>query len=322
MPVVKPVSEESLNEAAAILQAGGLVAFPTETVYGLGANATDGIAVARIFAAKGRPAFNPLIVHVATMEEAEKLAVFSDLARDIAAHFWPGPLTMILPRQKDCPVSDLATAGLPSIAIRMPGLQAARDLIEWTGLPLAAPSANASGTLSPTAATHVAESLGDKVDFILAGGACAVGLESTVLDLTGNAPVILRPGAILAEDVARVTGGEVGYDLGGHEAPKSPGQLLRHYAPATPIRLNAQDVEEGEALLAFGPAPFLRKKLADNAYRNLSEAGDMHEAAANLFSALHALDTGQYKAIAVMNIPDTGLGVAINDRLRRAADSV
>ncbi len=322
MSNVKAATIATLDEAATLLQQGGLVAFATETVYGLGANALDGVAVARIFEAKGRPAFNPLIVHVANLEDAERLAVFSDAAYSVADRFWPGPLTMILPRRADCPVSTLATAGLPTIAIRIPGHAVARDIIARAGVPVAAPSANRSGRLSPTAAIHVAQDLGDAVDLIVAGGASAVGLESTVLDLSGNRPVVLRPGAVLAEDIAACLEMPVEYDLGDHDAPKSPGQLLRHYAPSIPIRLNAARVEEGEAVLAFGPDPFLKRRVADNAYRNLSERGDLYEAAANLFSHLHALDDAQFKAIAVSGIPETGLGIAINDRLRRAANSV
>ena len=312
------VTPESITEAAAVIRQGGLLGLPTETVYGLAANACDGQAVARIFEAKGRPSFNPLIVHIAQPEDAHALADFTDMAKDITAAFWPGPLTVILPRAKACPVSDLATAGLPSIALRCPAHPVARDVIKQAGVPVAAPSANASGTLSPTAPHHVAQSLGDKLDMILAAGACSVGLESTVLDLTGDTPVILRPGAITPDDIARVCGITPAIDEGQHDAPKSPGQLLRHYAPRTPIRLNALTLEDGEAYLAFGPT-LIGRSLPETAKRNLSDKGDLHEAAANLFSYMHALDGAGCKAIAVAPVPETGLGIAINDRLKRAA---
>lgn len=315
---VKSVTPETIAEAAAILKRGGLVGLPTETVYGLAANACDGQAVARIFEAKGRPSFNPLISHVAKPEDAYALAEFNDTAKEVTAAFWPGPLTVILPRRKDCPVSDLACAGLPTIAIRCPAHAVARAVIEAAGVPLAAPSANASGTLSPTAPHHVAASLGDKVDLILAAGACDVGLESTVLDLSGATPVILRPGAVTAEDLERVLGFAPTIDDGQHDAPKSPGQLLRHYAPKTPVRLNATELREGEAYLAFGPT-LLGRALPDTAKRNLSDKGDLSEAAANLFGYLHALDIPAHKGIAVAPVPETGLGIAINDRLARAA---
>jgi L-threonylcarbamoyladenylate synthase len=317
--------KDSINEAAALLRSGGLVAFPTETVYGLGANALDGRAVARIFAAKGRPRINPVIVHVTDAGEAAKLVVMNDAARAVAAHFWPGPLTLILPRRPDCKVSELCSAGLPTLAVRAPDHPVAQDLLKAAGVPVAAPSANASGALSPTTPTHVAESLGDAVDLILAGGASAVGLESTVLDLSGDDPVILRPGAVTAEEIALVLGRAVGHDAGHHEKPKSPGQLLRHYAPRTELRLNAVDLEPGEALLAFGSDKFMgvrgggaAKDLPDESRRNLSETGDLTEAAANLFRMLHELDRAGHKRIAVMSIPAQGLGLAINDRLSRA----
>lgn len=309
----------SIQDAGRIIREGGLVGLPTETVYGLAANALDGKAVAAIYAAKGRPAFNPLIIHVATMQDAEQLAVFNDDARMLATALWPGPLTMILPRRENCPVSELATAGLPTIALRIPGLAVARDIIAAADVPVAAPSANASGTLSPTTAQHVSDSLGDAVQLIIAAGASSVGLESTVLDLSGDVPVILRPGAITPDDIARVLDIIPAIDDGNHDAPKSPGQLLKHYAPNTPIRLNADRLEDGEALLAFGPT-LLGRALPVQAKKNLSEGGDLHEAAANLFGYLHALDKGGFKSIAVMGIPDTGLGIAINDRLKRAAE--
>ena len=316
----------TIEDAAAILRAGGLVAFPTETVYGLGANARDGKAVAKIFAAKGRPQFNPVIVHVADMAAAEQLVVMNDAARTVAKTFWPGPLTLILPRRPDCAVSELCSAGLPTLAVRVPSHPVARDLLLAAGVPLAAPSANKSGSISPTTPALVARSLGADVDMILAAGPCKVGLESTVLDLSGDVPVVLRPGAVSAEEIGTLLGIDVGYDHGDHDRPKSPGQLLRHYAPSRPLRLNAVDVAPGEALLAFGPDKFMgirgggaAKDLPDTALRNLSENRDLHEAAANLFRMIAELDRAEHTAIAVMNVPDTGLGIAINDRLRRAA---
>lgn len=311
---------ENIQEAARIIRAGGLIGLPTETVYGLGADATNGRAVAAIFEAKGRPAFNPLIIHVANLQAAERLAVFDDNARMLATSLWPGPLTMILPKMAGCPVSDLATAGLSTIAIRIPALKEARDIIAASGVPIAAPSANASGTLSPTTAQHVAESLRDKVALIIAAGASSVGLESTVIDLSGDVPVILRPGAITPDDIARVIGIAPAIDDGAHDKPKSPGQLLKHYAPATPLRLNAANVQDGEALLAFGPT-LLGRNLPPTQKKNLSEGSDLHEAASHLFGYLHDLDKGGFKSIAVMPVPDQGLGLAINDRLKRAANS-
>lgn len=311
---------DAIIQAAAVIKDGGLVGLPTETVYGLAADATNGMAVARIFAAKGRPAINPLIVHVHSIEQARTLAHFTPLAEDIASALWPGPLSMILMRRDDSGISALATAGLPTIALRMPNHDTARAVIAAAGRPLAAPSANASGTLSPTSAQHVAESLSDRVDLILAAGAAVVGLESTVIDLSGETPVILRPGAVTPDDIARIIGFAPAIDDGSHAAPKSPGQLLRHYAPKTKLRLDAKGPEAGEAFIAFGPSMLTRAKL-DPGVKNLSERGDLHEAAAHLFAYLHDLDKGGYAGIAVAAIPDTGLGVAINDRLKRAANA-
>ncbi len=325
MPL-KTVTPETLREAAALLRAGRLVAFPTETVYGLGANALDGKVVAGIFVAKGRPSFNPVIVHVETLAQGEQYGVFDALSRAVAASFWPGPLTLIVPRRADCAASELCSAGLPTIALRAPAHPAAQALLKESGVPIAAPSANKSGTISPTTPQLVEKSLGAAVDMILAAGPCAVGLESTVLDLSGDEPAILRPGAVTAEDIERQCGLKVGYDLDPREKPKSPGQLLRHYAPSIPLRLNAVEVEPGEALLAFGSLKFMgvkgggfAKDLPAHALRNLSPEGDLHEAAANLFRMLHELDIAPHTRIAAMNIPDQGLGIAINDRLKRAA---
>lgn len=309
-----------------LLKQGALVAFPTETVYGLGANALDGLAVAKIFEAKGRPQFNPLIVHVSSADQAKELAVFNEWAEIAAHHFWPGPLTLILPRSENCAVSELVSAGLDTIAVRVPAHRVALKLLKAAGLPVAAPSANVSGAISPTIPQHVAESLGEKVDMILAAGPCAVGLESTVLDLSGEAPVILRPGAVTVEELSRVLECAVVVENEETDKPKSPGLLLKHYAPSVPVRMNAVDLEPGEALLAFGSDKFMgikgggaAKDLPDDMRKNLSEEGDLHEAAAHLFAMLRALDKPEHKGIAVMALPDTGIGVAINDRLRRAS---
>jgi len=325
MTRISAPSPDVLKEAATIIREGGLVAFPTETVYGLGANALDGRAVAGIFAAKNRPSFNPIIVHVAAREDAARYVEVDARAAALVAAFWPGPLTLILPKKDSSGISDLVSAGLPTIAIRMPKHPVALALIEQAGVPIAAPSANASGEPSATTPRHVQDSLGDKIPLILAGGACMVGLESTVLDLSGDMPVIVRPGAITADDLVPYLG-DVTYDLGDHTAPKSPGQLLKHYAPSLPVRLKAVDVDEGEALLAFGSTKFMglrgggfAHQLPDTMFLNLSENADLTEAAANLFSMLRDLDNPAHKGIAVMDIPDTGLGIAINDRLRRAA---
>jgi L-threonylcarbamoyladenylate synthase len=327
---------DSLARAGQALREGRLVAMPTETVYGLAASAQDGEAVARIFEAKGRPQFNPLIVHGADQTQIENLVDMESRARQIAKAFWPGPLTLILPKRGDTPVAELASAGLATLAVRVPGHEAARALIRAAGMPLAAPSANASGQLSPTTPEHVQQSLGEKVDMIIAGGAADIGLESTVLDLTGETPVILRPGAVTADDLAPLLG-DVAYAGDGDSdsnpgivsntgAPRSPGQTLQHYAPHTPLRLDAVDVAEDEALLAFGSTRFMALRdgghagdLPDTAFRNLSDSGDLLEAAANLFRHLHALDRSGRAQIAVMPVPETGIGRAINDRLRRAA---
>jgi L-threonylcarbamoyladenylate synthase len=326
MPRILEPTKDTISEAAALIRAGRLVAFPTETVYGLGANALDGQAVAQIFEAKGRPSFNPLISHGDSAAMLEPHAVFDERARALAGKFWPGPLTMILPRAKNCRVSELVTAGLETIAVRVPAHKVALDLISAAGVPIAAPSANRSGELSPTSPSHVAQSLGDAVDMILAGGAAKYGLESTVLDLTGDHPAIVRPGAVSAEDISALLECPIPYELEVTDKPRSPGQLLRHYAPSVPLRLNAVDVEPGEALLAFGSTKFMgvmgggfAHDLPHESFRNLSEDGDLFEAAANLFGYLRALDLPEHKSIAVMAIPDTGIGVAINDRLRRAA---
>ena len=308
---------ENLDRAAQILRAGGLVAFATETVYGLGADATNDAAVARIFEAKGRPAFNPLISHAADMAMARSLARFSPMAEALADTFWPGPLTLVLPRAERSPVSLLATAGLDTLAVRLPAHEMARALIARTGRPLAAPSANPSGSVSPTTAAHVAEGLGDKVDMILDGGPCAAGIESTIVSLAGAQPQILRPGAIAREEIEPLTGPlALPAPLTAPAArPPAPGMLASPYAPGAPVRLEAREAHPGEVLLAFGP----RVPAHDGPMRNLSPAGDLREAAANLFAMLRALDAETNGAIAVMPIPREGLGEAINDRLARAA---
>lgn len=312
LPRVRSADAAGIAAGAACLKAGGLVAFPTETVYGLGADATDDRAVARIYAAKGRPTFNPLIVHGPAVEALRSLVIWDARAEAVAAAFWPGPLTLVLPRAADCPVSPLASAGLETLALRVPSHPVARALLEAAGLPVAAPSANRSNALSPTEAAHVVASLGGAVDLVLDGGPCAVGLESTVVDLSGAVPLLLREGG-LPREVLRQRLPDLASPAAG-AAIKSPGMLAKHYAPDCPLRLNARDVLPGEALLAFGPdAP------AAEIVLNLSEAGDPVEAAANLFRHLHALNERRPAGIAVMPIPEAGLGRAINDRLRRAA---
>ncbi len=306
---------DAIARAAAILHDGGLVAFPTETVYGLGADATDDAAVARIYEAKGRPRFNPLIAHVADRAAAARHAIFDDRARALADAFWPGPLTLVLPKAPRCTISALALCGLETVALRCPAAPIARALLAAFGRPVAAPSANSSGGLSPTTAAHVADDLGDKVDLILDGGACTVGLESTIVDLSVTPAALLRPGAITREDVATVI--DIIDPESDSGAPKAPGQLLSHYAPTTPLRLDATSVASDEALLAFGPSTPDGAKVS----LNLSVRGDLVEAAANLFAMLHELDASDTKAIGVVPIPQAGLGAAINDRLRRAAAS-
>lgn len=326
MTLILEATAENIQKAAVHLQEGRLVAMPTETVYGLAADATSDHAVAGIFAAKGRPTFNPVIVHFRNREEAEKAVVFNDQAQILASVFWPGPLTLILPRRAEANVSLLCSAGLPTLAVRCPAHPAAQQLIKALGRPIAAPSANKSGTLSPTTPQHVLQSLGENVGLILAGGKAEVGLESTVVDMTGDIPVLLRPGAITLEDLQQHIGAvEVELEAKDH-SPKSPGQLLKHYAPKTPLRLKAVDIKPGEALLAFGSIRFMgvqgggfAKDLPMGRLLNLSEQGDLNEAAANLFSMLHQLDAAGCTAIAVMDVPEAGLGMAINDRLRRAA---
>jgi L-threonylcarbamoyladenylate synthase len=330
---VVAASTESIAAAADLLAEGGLVAFPTETVYGLGGDATRERTVARISAAKGRPRFNPLIVHLAPGWPAEEIAIMDERAKRLAAKFWPGALTFVLTRAPGCPISLLASAGLDTVALRMPAHPIAQALLKKVRLPIAAPSANPSGRLSPTEAAHVVELLGDKVDLILDGGKCPGGLESTVIDLSVPEARILRPGLVTAEEIEAELGESIvrfvspvevevpnpgspaNSEILSDDEIKSPGMLASHYAPKKPLRLNAATAEPGEAFLAFGPNP-PRSILAS---LNLSAQGDLVEAAANLFAYLHRLDASQAHTIAVMPIPEEGLGAAINDRLRRAA---
>ncbi len=307
-----------IDRAAECLRAGGLVAFPTETVYGLGADATDDRAVAAIFEAKARPRFNPLIVHVLDAAAAADIAVWSDLADRLAARFWPGPLTMILRRRQGCAISALVGAGGETIALRAPDHPLARALLQASDRPIAGPSANPAGRISPTTAAHVRTGLGDRVDMILDGGPCPIGLESTVIDLTGGRPVMLRPGGLARGDVEAAIGTEMasaGGDDDGRDGLRSPGRLASHYAPRHRLRLDARDVSADEGLLAFGPAPLEGAAVT----ANLSRSGDLTEAAANLFAMLHRLDREDISGIAAMPIPRSGLGEAIHDRLRRAA---
>lgn len=307
-----------LDRAAELLRAGALVAFPTETVYGLGADATSDAAVAAIFAAKDRPRFNPLIIHVVDIAAARRLVTFNGLAERLAERFWPGPLTLVLPRAPHSPVSLLASAGLDSLAIRVPAHPLPRALIRAVGRPIAAPSANRSGRVSATTADHVLDELGGRIAAVLDGEQCRVGVESTVLDATASPPRLLRPGGAAIEAIEAMIGPVARIQAAGaaaEGAPRSPGMLASHYAPSLPLRLEARSAAPTEALLAFGEhAPAGAKETLW-----LSRTGDPVEAAANLFAALRALDRPDFSAIAVMPIPERGLGLAINDRLRRAA---
>lgn len=316
---VHAATPDAVARAAALLRGGRLVAFPTETVYGLGADATDGRAVAEIFEAKGRPRFNPLIVHVTDAAWAGEIGVLQPVARKLAEAFWPGPLTLVVARAPGCPVAELATAGLDTVALRVPSHAVARALIEAAGVPVAAPSANRSGHVSATTAQHVAADLGPHVAMILDGGPCEHGIESTVLDVTGAVPRLLRPGAVTTAAIERVAGAlttaATGETANDPRRPASPGLLASHYAPGAAVRLDVTAPRPGEALLAFGPAV----PAHDGPCRNLSPTGDLREAAAALFSALRELDASGARCIAVMPIPAQGLGEAIRDRLGRAA---
>jgi L-threonylcarbamoyladenylate synthase len=311
----------AVEKAAECLKSGGLVAFPTETVYGLGADATQPEAIARLYQAKGRPSFNPLIAHVSDLAAAERIARFDATARRLAEAFWPGPLTLVLQKTADCAVADLATAGLDTVAVRMPAHAVAREILRELGRPIVAPSANRSGHVSPTTAAHVANDLSGRIDLIVDGGPVSVGVESTIIGCF-DTPLLLRPGGLPRAAIEQVLGHAVGRPPEEPEThsgqPLAPGMLASHYAPRTQVRLNAQRLEAGEALLAFGPDPIPGSEAAA-ATLNLSARGDLTEAAANLFSHLRALDTANARAIAVMPVPHEGLGEAINDRLRRAA---
>ena len=319
MTEMLPADAAGIAHAAGLLRDGRLVAFGTETVYGLGADATNAEAVAGIFAAKDRPRFNPLICHYPDADAAFAHVVPNEAARRLAGALWPGPLSLVLRRAQNCPVALLTGAGLDTLAVRVPGQDTALALLRSVGRPVAAPSANRSGRVSPTTAAAVMEELGGRIDAVLDSGGCPVGVESTVLDLSGAQPVLLRPGGATLEAIEALAGlvcpragGDVGRSL------RSPGMLASHYAPSLPVRLHARHLSPGEALLAFGPSlPGARVVF------NLSERGDLAEAAARLFLGLRWIDAAATRAglsrIAAMPVPDTGLGLAINDRLRRAA---
>jgi L-threonylcarbamoyladenylate synthase len=318
---ILPASEAAVAAAARCLANGGLVGFPTETVYGLGADATNPAAIARLYQAKGRPSFNPLIAHVGDLEAARLIGRFDAQAAALAEAFWPGPLTLVLPRTRDCAVADLATAGLDTIAIRVPAHPLARSILLAFAGPVVAPSANLSGHVSPTTAAHVQSDLAGRIDLIVDGGAVAVGVESTIIGCF-ETPMLLRPGGLPRGEIERVLGRALVRppDEAGHDTsqPLAPGMLASHYAPRTPVRLEAVSVDAGEALLAFGGGVVPGADAAA-VTMNLSAQGDLSEAAANLFGYLRALDLTRARAIAVMPIPHHGLGEAINDRLRRAA---
>ena len=318
---VLPANEATVAAAARFLREGGLVAFPTETVYGLGADATNAAAIARLYQAKGRPAFNPLIAHVGDLAAAREIGHFDTAALRLAEAFWPGPLTLVLPKTDHCAVADLATAGLDTVAIRIPAHAVARDILRVFGRPVVAPSANLSGHVSPTMAAHVQSDLEGRIDLIVDGGAVAVGVESSIVGIFDQ-PMLLRPGGLPRADIERVLGRALKQPPEDAESdggqPLAPGMLASHYAPRTRVRLGAMRVEPGEALLAFG-SDAVSGIDAAAAVMNLSARGDLTEAAANLFGYLRTLDTRAAQTIAVMPIPNDGLGEAINDRLRRAA---
>ncbi len=314
MPTTKPncvLAQDpgAIDRAADVIRAGGTVAVPTETVYGLAARADRDDAVAAIYRAKGRPDFNPLIVHVADLAGAERLARFDAAARALADAFWPGPLTLVVPRRADAGLSAAVSAGLPTIALRCPAHPVMRAVLAASGLPLAAPSANRSGGVSPTSAAHVLASLGDRVDLILDGGPCARGIESTIVAVRdGGGWTVLRPGPIGRDDIAAWLGAQS--EIAAHGGIEAPGQLASHYAPGKPVRLHALAAEAGEFMIGFG---------AVSGAVSLSEAGDLAEAAARLYKCLHVAAEAPDARIAIAPVPESGIGVAINDRLRRAA---
>jgi L-threonylcarbamoyladenylate synthase len=311
-----PADAAGIARAAHALRAGELVAFPTETVYGLGADATQDTAVAKVYAAKERPEFNPLIVHVDTTAKLDRYIIWNEPARQLAARFWPGALTLVLPTTADCPISLLARAGLPSLAVRIPSHPVARALLAAADVPVAAPSANRSGRLSPTTPMHVQASLGDKIGLILAAGKSQVGVESTIVDLTGATPALLRPGGVSVEQIEQCLGMTLASGVLNAAHPSAPGQLASHYAPRLPLRLNVSTAQDDEAFILFGHELGLR---GGALRKNLSPNGDLNEAAAQLFVVLHECDAAAVRGIAVASIPEMGLGRAINDRLRRAA---
>jgi L-threonylcarbamoyladenylate synthase len=308
-PLILAADGDGIREAAARLRAGGLVAVPTETVYGLAARADRDESVAAIYRAKGRPSFNPLIVHVADVPQAERLARFDARAHALAAAFWPGPLTIVLPLREDAGLAPAVTAGLGTIALRCPAHAVMRDVLEQAGLPLAAPSANRSGGVSPTSAEHVAQSLDAKVDMVLDGGSCRDGVESTIVVLREHGGwQILRPGPIGSDELERLLGPAI--DEPGSAGIEAPGQLASHYAPGKPVRLNAHNAAPDEFLIGFGSV---------TGATQLSQTGDLAEAASRLYAALHVAAASSHPRIAIAPIPEEGIGIAINDRLRRAA---
>lgn len=310
--IYKPI-RNNICHAAEILRDGNIVSFPTETVYGLGADATNGKAVAKIFSAKNRPNFNPLIVHLPDPSAAEQYVEMNEIAQKLAFTFWPGPFTMVLPLKKDSDISDLITAGLDTVAIRVPANAVAHELLEEFGGPIAAPSANKSGHISPTTAGHVDSEFGEELSMILDGGPCDKGIESTIVQVTEDSVTLLRPGSITADDIKNATDINVMTSTAPTDNPVAPGQLKSHYAPNANMRLNAESPNENEAYLAFGETNITNNTM------NLSTNGDLEEAAANLFSMMRELDDLGLNSIAVAPIPENGLGIAINDRLSRAA---
>ena len=324
-PLVKPMmtaelgtrilkaDQHAIEAGSRCLSAGGLVAFATETVYGLGADARNGEAIARLYAAKGRPSFNPLIAHVADIGSARRIGIFTPAAEKLAAAYWPGPLTLVVAKQPHCDIADLALAGLDTVGLRVPAHPVAGELLKTFKGVVVAPSANRSGHVSPTSATHVLADLRGRIDLVIDAGPCAVGVESTIVSCVEQ-PALLRPGGIPRDAIERALGNTLATVSVIDDAPVAPGMLTSHYAPRAALRLDAEDAQMGEALLAFGPAPAF-----SGTALNLSPRGDLIEAAANLFSHLRALDASGARRIAVMKVPHEGLGEAINDRLERAA---
>lgn len=329
--ILEPVIE-NIKSAANILHAGDVFGLPTETVYGLGGDATNPIAIAKIFATKNRPQFNPLISHVSGIEMARQFGVFDETATRLANAFWPGALTIVVPRTENCAVCDLACAGLETIALRAPNHEVAQKIIAEFGGPIAAPSANISGNVSPTSAQHVLSEFGENITFVIDGGNCQIGLESTVVAVMGGQITLLRHGAISIAELENAAGTKVLIaNLHDENTPKSPGMLLRHYAPKAKLILNAHSAEEGEIFIAFGAPPYppLFTGAGDRAQRGgggnfpiiqLSENANLTEAAGNLYAAIREADSNNPKAIKVAPIPNRGIGIAINDRLARAAE--